>query len=101
MDDLPLFRPTDPYTSREAAEQTVERRSRSQRIVMAVVERSALPRTAQEIAQRCATEFGGQSETYRKRFHELVRDGSLVECPPRICDVTGSRAMTYREAERC
>ena len=52
--------------------------------------------TAMEVAKRAADYYGGLADSYRKRFHELVRDGLIEELPPRECSVTGKNATVYK-----
>ena len=89
-----LARPTDPATSHEAGQKTQRHLNATQERVLSVVN-SINHMTAQEIAQRTADMYGGLTDTYRKRIHELVSMQSLERRGVRKCSITGNNATVY------
>ena len=96
--DAPVARRADPQTSHIAAKEIDAKLNRSQVAVEMMIDRSARPHTAQELASECSKLFGGMADTYRKRAHELVAKNRAVECEPRRCEITGKMATTYGKA---
>ncbi len=76
MTQLPLFRETDPPTSREGADAIQPHLNLYQRRML---EAYRWPQTSESAAQYCAERFGGKAESYRKRTHELLRAGEIIE----------------------
>lgn len=89
-----LSRQTDPETSREAGERQRRNLNATQERVLSAVN-SINHMTAQEIAQRTADMFGGLTDTYRKRIHELVAMKKLERRGVRKCSITGNNATVY------
>ena len=94
-----LNRKSDPITSQQSAAETEPQLNGLQSCCMIVLGRALSPRTANEIAAECVKQYGKMAESYRKRLHELVRDGFAIECGERSCEVTGKSATTFRVKE--
>lgn len=92
-----LARDTDKATSHAVAADIAPKLNRIQSLCLQSVEQpdKRRPLTANEIAANAVAYFGGMAETYRKRVHELVRDGLLREAGERVCSVTGKGATVY------
>lgn len=97
FDNPQLSRRTDKPASHEAGESTRHKLSDTHQKVLWILNCHSM--TAREIARRCVVGFGGDSETYRKRMKEMVRDGLIEELPPRECSVTGKNATVYRRVQ--
>lgn len=95
-----LSRKSDPITSQQSAAETEPQLNGLQSCCMIVLGRALSPRTANEIAAECVRQYGKMAESYRKRLHELVRDGFAIECGDRACEVTGKPCMTFKVKER-
>jgi len=89
-------RDVDPDTSHMAAAQATSKVAPSQSAMLDTLKLSGYPMTAEEMAAESQSRCGGISATYRKRVHELVRDGRIVSCGVRVCRITGSNATIYR-----
>lgn len=90
--DLPLFRISDPETSKESA---VKVSAKVTRLRAEFVERLAIlgcPATAQEVAASASLL---NRESLRKRAAECVRAGLIKEFGTKKCSVTGQRATVY------
>lgn len=101
MVQLDLFQPqpslsrrTDKQTSHAAADETRQKLGLLQQRCLDQLGDDEL--TAAELAQRCASAYGGMAESYRKRMKELVRAGEIVELAPRTCSVSGKSATVYK-----
>ena len=90
-----LSRRTDKITSQKSAAETERSLGLLQERCMIVLRISRVALTANEIADKAARTYGKQAESYRKRLHELVRDGLAIESGERACEVTGKTATTY------
>ncbi len=99
--DVParISRKSDPITSQKSAAKTEPQLTGLQSCCMVVLGRAITARTANEIAVECVRRYGKLAESYRKRLHELVEAGKAIECGDRVCEVTGSTAMTFRVKE--
>lgn len=95
-----LSRKSDPITSQQSAAETEPRLTPLQSCCLVILGRAIAPRTANEIAAECVRLHRGMAESYRKRLHELVDRGTVIECGDRACEVTGKAAMTFRAKER-
>jgi hypothetical protein len=92
----PLSRATDPTPSHEAAEEIRPKLSRLREAMLTVIAESG-SMTAMEAAAACCNRYGGiWLESARKRCHELVKLGLIVECEPRRCLHSGKMATTYK-----
>lgn len=91
----PIARRSDPVTSHMAAAETETKLKKHKAYCVAVMTGKLDPRTAQEIALEASQRFGGITDTYRKRPHELVNDKVFVECGFRKCTVTSKQAQTF------
>ena len=93
-DNPQLSRRTDKPTSHEAGDGVRHKLNQLQQRCLDAL--GPWESTAMEVAMICVSSHGGMAESYRKRFHELVRDGLIEELPPRECSVTGKNATVYR-----
>lgn len=98
FDNPQLSRHSDKPTSHEAGDGVRHKLGETHEKVLLVLSHMML--TAREIARSCVNRFGGDSETYRKRMKEMVRDGLIEELPPRECSVTGKNATVYKRKTR-
>jgi len=73
IDDLPLFRRTDPVTSKLAGREARGFRGEHHRLILEAL--AAAPGGASAIAQRC----GLVPHQVGKRLHELAKAGEIVE----------------------
>lgn len=90
---LPIARPTDPATSHEAAESVTRdgTRARMMRLALELVQKHP-GRTAKELEQ-----LSGHSDgEVRKRL--LRHLGRVRNGEPRVCGVSGKRAMVWEQA---
>lgn len=94
-----MFRFSDPETSVRGSEHVTPKLGKLQSRIMRVAEKMREPSTAMELATETARQFGGMVESYRKRIHELVRDGRLTSTGTKQCSVTGQVAMAYQAKE--
>lgn len=90
--DLPLFRTTDPETSRESAVKVSEKVTRLRAEFVSCLRAIGHPATAQEVA---ATVAVANRESVRKRAAECVKAGLVKEMGTKKCSVTGQRATVY------
>jgi hypothetical protein len=90
-----LSRKSDKLTSQKSAAEIERSLGLLQERCMIVLRISRVALTANEIADRAARTYGKQSESYRKRLHELVEKGHAIESGERSCEVTGKTATTY------
>ena len=93
MNQLPLFRTTDPETSAEAAEYIAPKLTELQERMLIAF---SFPRTAITAAEYCVERYGEHpAESYRKRTHELLRAGKIV--------VVGKqgRARMFARCDQC
>lgn len=97
FDNPQLSRRTDKATSHESADATRHKLGWYHECVLLVVGQSSM--TAREIARACSVRFGNDSETYRKRMAEMVREKLIEELPARTCSVTGKSATAYRRVQ--
>ena len=93
--DVPPVRSEDPATSQVAALHVLETLGQRQVFALAAV-REHPGKTAAEIEAVIQCRDG----RVRKRLKELVRGGLIEELAPRVCDVTGHKATTYRVREK-
>lgn len=89
-----LSRRTDKQTSHASADETRTKLGLLQQRCLEQLGDDEL--TAAELAQRCASAYGGMAESYRKRMKELVRAGYVEELEPRTCAVSHKNATVYR-----
>ena len=97
FDNPQLSRRTDKATSHEAGDVTRHKLGLLQQRCLDMLGDRSL--TAAELGKRCELIYGGLSESYRKRMHELVREKLIEELPPRECSVTGKNATVYRRVQ--
>lgn len=90
-----LSRKSDPITSQKSAAEIERSLGLLQERCMIVLRISRVAMTANEIAERAARTYGKQAESYRKRLHELVRDGLAIASGERRCGVSGKTVATY------
>jgi hypothetical protein len=93
-----ISRRTDPVTSHEAGDEIKPKLGLLHQRCLDALGTDQL--TAAELAQRCASAYGGMAESYRKRMKELVRAGEIVELAARTCTVSGKNATVYRRASQ-
>ena len=86
--DLPLFRATNPQTSKQASEHIQPKASALRAEFMRCLRSIGRPATAQEVASVCNAAI---RESVRKRAAEC----NLVKVGTKKCDVTGQRAAVY------
>lgn len=96
FDNPQLSRRTDKPTSHESADETRHKLGLLKTRCLFIMGASECALTAMEVSQEAAEYYGGIAESYRKRFHEMVRDGLIEELPPRECSVTGKNATVYK-----
>ena len=94
FDNPQLSRRTDKPTSHAAGDGVRSKLGLLKQRCLVVLGVHAL--TAMETAKLAADCYGGLADSYRKRFHELVRDGLIEELPARECSVTGKSATVYK-----
>jgi len=94
FDNPQLSRRTDKATSHEAGDATRHKLGLYHERVMTALSYGDM--TAREAGRFCHDQFGGDSETYRKRMAEMVREKLIEELPPRECSVTGKNATVYK-----
>jgi len=90
--DLPLFRATNPATSRAAAEDTKTFRGEHHRLILEAL--AAGPAGASGIAERC----GLVAHQVNKRIHELAKAGSIVEAGRVVRSASGRGEREWRVA---
>jgi predicted Rossmann fold nucleotide-binding protein DprA/Smf involved in DNA uptake len=90
LDDLPLFRRTDPVTSRLAADETKTFRSQHHGQILEAL--AAGPAGASGIAARC----GLLPHQVNRRIHELARAGSIVETGTLVLSDSGRREREWK-----
>lgn len=96
-----LSRKSDPITSQASAAETEKKLKGCKAKMLAVMQTSQQPLTANEAADGCHNIWPETlPETYRKRALDLVRDGFVTEHGERRCEVTGKTAITYKVKER-
>ena len=89
-------RSKDPDTSQEAAKAIDSKSGQLRTACLKILRGNCRAMTANEIAEEAVSSYGGDDQSYRKRMHELVRDGDAIESDKRPCTVTGKRAKTYK-----
>ena len=94
FDNPQLSRHSDKPTSHEAGDGVRQKLTQLQQRCLLMLGKLEL--TAIEVATACSGLYGGMAESYRKRMHELARDGHVTELPPRECSVTGKSATVYK-----
>lgn len=87
----------DKETSIEAARDTASVLTVRRQQFLHGLERIGGTGTANEVARE-ASEDHSLRESIRKRAHELVRLGAIVEAGTKTCNVSGRRATAYRLA---
>lgn len=90
--DLPLFRISDPETSRESAVKVSAKVTRLRAEFVRCLRLLGEPSTAQEIAIVCNAAI---RDSVRKRAFECVKAGLVKEFGTKKCSVTGQRATVY------
>jgi hypothetical protein len=96
-----LSRKSDKLTSQKSAAETEPKLKGCKAKMLAVMQTSQQPLTANEAADGCHSIWPDTlPETYRKRALDLVRDGFITECGERKCQVTGKTATTYKLKEQ-
>lgn len=96
QESTPIARRSDPITSHQSAAETESKLSTIKAVVLDILQMTPEPMTAQEAALESVKIYGGMTETYRKRCHELVKDGHATECGFRACQITGKNAQTFK-----
>ena len=91
-----IARSSDPITSHQSAAETEVKLGTIKAAVLDILQMTPEPMTAQEAALASVKIYGGMTETYRKRCHELVNDGLATECGFRPCQITGKNAQTFK-----
>ena len=89
---LPLFRTSDPETSKESAVKVSAKVTRLRAEFVRCLCAIGHPATAQEVAAMVAV---ANRESVRKRAAECVKAGLLKEFGTKKCSVTGQRATVY------
>ena len=92
LEDLPLFRRTDPATSRIAAAEAKSFR-RGHHLVILGALRTA-PGGASAIGERC----GLLAHQVGKRLNELAKTGQIVETGRMVASASGGREREWRVA---
>jgi predicted ArsR family transcriptional regulator len=92
LEDLPLFRRTDPVTSRLAAVDAKKFRGEHHRQILEALE--AAPGGASAIAARC----GLVPHQVGKRLHELAKAGLIVETGRLAESASGRRERQWQIA---
>lgn len=92
--DLPLFRATNPATSRAAAADAKRFRGEHHRLILEAL--VAGPAGASVIAERC----GLVAHQVNKRIHELAKAGSIVETGRVVRSASGRGEREWRRLER-
>jgi len=96
-----IVRTTDPETSHAAAEVILDALPNVQADIMRILADMPEPATAVEIGRWCESCIAGANrDTYRKRPHEMVQAGLLVECEKRACKFSGLMAATFRRVRQ-
>lgn len=93
IDDLPLFRRTDPVTSRLAATEARSFRGEHHRLILEAL--ASAPGGASAIAARC----GLLAHQVNKRIHELAKAGSIVETGRLVASASGRQEREWRAAK--
>lgn len=92
--DHPLFRHTDPATSRKGAEYLTMQRGSKAALMFERIKKLGSA-TANEAARECVGEHGGMGETYRKRTKDLERLGLIRVSGWGRCKISGRNAQVY------
>lgn len=92
--DLPLFRATNPATSRAAAADAKKFAGEHHRQILEAL--AAGPAGASGIAERC----GMVAHQIGKRLHELAKAGRIVETGRVVRSASGRGEREWRRAER-
>ena len=90
LEDLPLFRRTDPVTSRLAAAEAQSFRGEHHRAIIAALR--AAPGGASAIAERC----GLVAHQVGKRLHELAKAGLIEETGRLVESASGRREREWQ-----
>jgi predicted ArsR family transcriptional regulator len=90
IEDLPLFRRTDPATSRLAASDAKRFRGEHHRQILEAL--TAAPGGASAIAARC----GLLPHQVNKRLHELAKAGLIVETGRMAVSASGRQEREWR-----
>jgi predicted Rossmann fold nucleotide-binding protein DprA/Smf involved in DNA uptake len=90
LEDLPLFRRTDPVTSRLAAAEAKSFRGEHHRAILAAIHEA--PGGASAIAERC----GLVAHQVGKRLHELAKAGRIEETGRLVESASGRREREWR-----
>jgi predicted Rossmann fold nucleotide-binding protein DprA/Smf involved in DNA uptake len=90
LEDLPLFRRTDPVTSRLAAAEAQSFRGEHHRAIIAALR--AAPGGASAIAERC----GLVAHQVGKRLHELAKAGLIEETGRLVESASWRREREWR-----
>jgi hypothetical protein len=93
--DHEFFRRSDPATSAEAAEKIAPKVIGHEAKFVAVLRKSTIPLTAQEIAEVAFPNDRVKRETIRKRANGLIKKGFVRIAGQRKCTLTGNNATTY------
>lgn len=88
--DMPLFRATNPATSRAAAADTKTFRGEHHRLILEALADG--PAGASGIAERC----GLAAHQVNKRIHELAKAGSIVETGRVVRSASGRGEREWR-----
>jgi hypothetical protein len=93
--DHEFFRRSDPATSVESAEKIASQIVGHEAKFVAVLRKSTIPLTAQEIAEVAFPNDRVKRETIRKRANGLINKGMIRIACKRKCTLTGNNATTY------
>lgn len=93
--DHEFFRKSDPATSVEAAGKVAPKIVGHEAKFVAVLRKSTIPLTVQEISEVAYPTNRVKRETIRKRANGLIKKGLIRIAGQRKCTLTGNNATTY------
>jgi hypothetical protein len=103
MNQLTLFdrphkraRSADPETSHKASADIDCKTAKLKAACLDILGMTPEPMTANELGISAAIVHGGDPQSYRKRMHEIVREGLVVIAGKRPCETSGKKCMTYK-----
>ena len=94
--DQQLARACDPWTSQAGAASIEHKQNAMAGHMLQAFKVRAM--TANEAALYCVQQLGGNQESYRKRYGELLKACLIREAGTRKCGVTKRTATVYRFA---